>query len=88
MLLRQARRDCLHGWRPSACRLSLALIGLQRSPRTHRPRFHVATHLKRVYRHISESVCPWNVKFSQELPEGLPFSAREFIAGKAAVALA
>ena len=43
---------------------------------------------KREYRHISRSVCPWNVKFSQELPEDLPFRAREFIAGKDAVTLA
>jgi len=27
-------------------------------------------------------VCPWNVKFSQELAEGSPFAAREFVAGK------
>jgi len=27
-------------------------------------------------------VCPWNVKFAQELPEGSAFAAREFIAGK------
>ena len=40
------------------------------------------------YRHISQSVCPWNVKFSQELAEDSPFRAREFIAGKDAVTLA
>ena len=33
-------------------------------------------------------MCPWNVKFSQELAEGSPFAAREFIAGKDAVTLA
>jgi epoxyqueuosine reductase len=33
-------------------------------------------------------VCPWNVKFSQALTEGSPFSAREFVAGKDAVTLA
>jgi len=32
-------------------------------------------------------VCPWNVKFSQELAAGSPFAAREFIAGKDAVTL-
>jgi len=32
-------------------------------------------------------VCPWNVKFSQELASGSPFAAREFIAGKDAVTL-
>ena len=37
---------------------------------------------------ICQSVCPWNVKFSQELAEGSPFAAREFIAGKDAVTLA
>ena len=43
---------------------------------------------KRCYRHISQSVCPWNVKFSQELAEDSPFRAREFVAGKDAVTLA
>ncbi len=43
---------------------------------------------KRVYRHISQDVCPWNAKFSQELAEDSPFRAREFIAGKDAVTLA
>jgi epoxyqueuosine reductase QueG len=43
---------------------------------------------KRVYRHISQEVCPWNVKFSQALAEDSPFRAREFIAGKDAVTLA
>ena len=37
---------------------------------------------------ICQSVCPWNVKFSQELAEASPFRAREFIAGKDAVTLA
>ena len=44
--------------------------------------------LKRLYRHISQTCCPWNVKFSQELAEDSPFRAREFIAGKDSVALA
>ena len=44
--------------------------------------------IKRLYRHISQSVCPWNVKFSQELAEDSPFRAREFIAGKDARSLA
>ena len=43
---------------------------------------------KRLYRHISQSVCPWNVKFSQELAEDSPFRAREFIAGKDTATLA
>ena len=43
---------------------------------------------KRVYRHISQDVCPWNVKFSQALANDSPFRAREFIAGKDAVTLA
>ena len=30
-------------------------------------------------RHISQSVCPWNVKFSQELAEDSPFRARPFL---------
>jgi epoxyqueuosine reductase len=43
---------------------------------------------KRLYRHISQSVCPWNVKFSQELAEESPFQAREFMAGKDSLTLA
>ena len=43
---------------------------------------------KRLYRHISQSVCPWNAKFSQALAEDSPFRAREFVAGKDAVTLA
>ena len=42
----------------------------------------------RLYRHTSQSVCPWNVKFSQALAEDSPFRAREFVAGKDAVTLA
>jgi epoxyqueuosine reductase len=37
---------------------------------------------------ICQSVCPWNVKFSQELAEDSPFRPREFLAGKDAVTLA
>ncbi len=37
---------------------------------------------------ICQSVCPWNVKFSQELAVDSPFRARRFIAGKDAVTLA
>ena len=44
--------------------------------------------LKRLYRHISQSVCPWNVKFSQELAEDSPFRARPFLDGKDTVTLA
>ena len=43
---------------------------------------------KRVYRHISQSVCPWNAKFFQALAEDSPFRAREFAAGTDAVTLA
>jgi len=43
---------------------------------------------KRLYRRISQSVCPWNQKFSVPLADGSPFAAREFIAGKDAVTLA
>ena len=43
---------------------------------------------KRLYRHISQSVCPWNAKFSQALADDSPFRAREFVAGKDAVTLA
>ncbi len=42
---------------------------------------------KRLYRHISQTCCPWNVKFSQALADNSPFMAREFIAGKDAVRL-
>ena len=33
-------------------------------------------------------VCPWNQRFARELPEGSPFTPREFIAGKDARTLA
>ncbi len=36
---------------------------------------------KRVYRHIAQTCCPWNAKFSQALAEESPFRAREFFAG-------
>jgi hypothetical protein len=42
----------------------------------------------RLYRHISHSVCPWNVMFSRELAEGSPFRARAFLDGKDSVTLA
>ncbi len=48
----------------------------------------VSSSSKRLYRHISQSVCPWNRKFSVELADDSPFHAREFIAGKDAVTLA
>ena len=51
------------------------------------PRPVARSTIKRLYRHSSQSVCPWNVKFSQELAAGSPFAAREFIAGKDAVTL-
>ena len=37
---------------------------------------------------VCQEVCPWNVKFAQELADDSPFSAREFVAGKDAVTLA
>ncbi len=37
---------------------------------------------------ICQDVCPWNVRFARELPEGSPFAAREVIAGKDARTLA
>jgi epoxyqueuosine reductase len=40
-----------------------------------------------VYRHISQSCCPWNIRFSQELKEP-SFAAREAIARKDARTLA
>ena len=40
-----------------------------------------------VYRHISQSVCPWNLKFSSDLSEPA-FAAREVIAGKDALTFA
>ena len=43
---------------------------------------------KRLYRHIFQQVCPWNVRFSHELAEDSPFREREFVAGKDAVTLA
>ncbi len=43
---------------------------------------------KRLYRHISQTCCPWNVKFSQVLAEDSPFRARPFLDGKDAVTLA
>ena len=43
---------------------------------------------KRLYRHISQSCCPWNVKFSQALAEDSPFRARPFLDGKDALTLA
>ena len=44
--------------------------------------------IKRLYRHISQSVCPWSVKFSEELAEDSPFRARPFLEGKDPVTLA
>ena len=43
---------------------------------------------KRLYRHIAQEVCPWNVKFSQALAEYSPFAAQKFISEKDAVTLA
>jgi epoxyqueuosine reductase QueG len=43
---------------------------------------------KRFCRHISQDVCPWNVRFARELPGDSPFAPREAIAGKDARTLA
>jgi epoxyqueuosine reductase len=37
---------------------------------------------------ICQTVCPWNVRFSKELPGGSPFSPRDVVAGKDARTLA
>ena len=42
---------------------------------------------KWVYRHSAQDVCPWNVRFAEELKEPA-FTPREFIAGKDARTLA
>ncbi len=42
---------------------------------------------KWLYRHFSQDVCPWNVKFARDATEPA-FEAREFIAGKDARTLA
>jgi epoxyqueuosine reductase len=43
---------------------------------------------KWVYRYMSQSVCPFNVKFARELADDSPFAAREALAGKDARTLA
>ena len=43
---------------------------------------------KWAYRQTSQDVCPDNIKFASEPPEGSPFAAREVIAGKDARARA
>jgi len=37
---------------------------------------------------VCQTVCPWNVRFSKELPEGSPFSPRDVLADKDARTLA
>jgi epoxyqueuosine reductase len=37
---------------------------------------------------ICQEVCPWNVRFARELPEGSPFAPREALAGRDAATLA
>ena len=37
---------------------------------------------ERVCRHVSQSVCPWNVRFASELPDDSPFAPRKVIAGR------
>jgi epoxyqueuosine reductase len=43
---------------------------------------------KWLYRQFSQEVCPYNIKFSSELPERSPFAAREVSAAKDARTLA
>ena len=43
---------------------------------------------KWLYRHSSQSVCPYNVRFAQVLPGGSPFAPREVLAGQDARQLA
>lgn len=43
---------------------------------------------KWVYRYMSQTCCPWNIHFSEELPEDSPFQPREALAGKDARTLA
>lgn len=48
-----------------------------------RVRFPVESGISKwVYRQFSQEVCPWNIKFARELPEGSPFAPREVIAEK------
>ena len=47
-----------------------------------------STTSKRLYRLISRCVCPWNVKFSQELADNSAFRTREFVVGKESQTLA
>ncbi len=43
---------------------------------------------KWVYRYMSQSACPWNGRFSEELPNQSPFAPREVIGDKDARTLA
>ena len=68
-----------------------AVVAVGMSPRQVGERVRrpvVRTISKRLYRHISQSVCPWNRKFSQELADDSPFAPRESVAGKDAATLA
>ena len=38
--------------------------------------------MKWSYRHSSQEVCPWNVRFARELPDDSPFAPRAAVAGK------
>lgn len=38
--------------------------------------------VKWLHGHSSQEVCPCNVSFARELPDGSPFAAREALAGK------
>jgi hypothetical protein len=43
---------------------------------------------KWLYRHSSQDVCPWNARFSTELPHDSPYAPREVLAGEDARTLA
>ena len=43
---------------------------------------------KRDFRHSSQAVCPWNVRFSSALPAASPYAPRDALAGKDARRLA
>jgi epoxyqueuosine reductase len=79
----------MHGNLPLHLDSDLSLVAQRQPiafPNVRRP--VESTTSKRLHRHISQEVCPWNVKFSLALADDSPFRAREFIAGKDAVTLA
>jgi epoxyqueuosine reductase len=40
------------------------------------------------FRQFSQEVCPWNVRFSRDLPDESPYAVREVLAGRDARTLA